>query len=401
MNQFLDEFNSFINLYDEMLILKRVGKKDAFDSWRKSIDGLKYYKKKCIYIMGKYVNQKPMSFYIGKSKNGVVRVQNHIRLFYNNSKNKNLDSVSKDWYDNWFNDIDDFEIKIFFFDWEKSRSVFSDKLMGIKVNFYNAEPLIIGLASKAGLRLVNKQFNYISNIDSFEKNKDNFEKINIYGKSVKDIWKKFLSWVIQEDVNLFEYDEQLIVKTKMDNKGRRIFLRSQGMNELIIEKVWKVHDSYYDENEISADGLIYLMYKKQRGIVIPLYIGSTQTVGRSGNYSANLKGVHNGRNLKAFARWGDDSSRHIGGLSYSFFNYRDQNSNNQKHEGWIKSLFTKENYDMGVPQLKNQIFFAIREWYPFNRINGFENIPISFMEAIFISIASDLYPDYLINKYRS
>ena len=55
------------------------------------------------------------------------------------------------------------------------------------------------------------------------------------------------------------------------------------------------------------------MYRKDGSIVVPLYIGKTETIGKSNNLSANIENLH--RDKSKFARWGDNYAYHIGDLS--------------------------------------------------------------------------------------
>jgi hypothetical protein len=50
------------------------------------------------------------------------------------------------------------------------------------------------------------------------------------------------------------------------------------------------------------DGMLYNMLTKEEGHVIPLYIGKTETLGKQGNLSANIKGVSKNANKGKFAR---------------------------------------------------------------------------------------------------
>ncbi len=39
------------------------------------------------------------------------------------------------------------------------------------------------------------------------------------------------------------------------------------------------------------DGMLYVILTKEKGSVVPLYIGKAETLGKRGDFSANIKGV--------------------------------------------------------------------------------------------------------------
>jgi hypothetical protein len=56
------------------------------------------------------------------------------------------------------------------------------------------------------------------------------------------------------------------------------------------------------------DGMLYIMLTKERGQVIPLYMGKAETFGKQGNLCANIRGVSKNTNKAKFARWGDGAT---------------------------------------------------------------------------------------------
>ena len=56
------------------------------------------------------------------------------------------------------------------------------------------------------------------------------------------------------------------------------------MESLIIDQAALLESSFHS-GSVTYDGLIYLMFSFEKGAVVPLYIGKTETLGKNQNLS--------------------------------------------------------------------------------------------------------------------
>jgi hypothetical protein len=167
-----------------------------------------------------------------------------------------------------------------------------------------------------------------------------------------------------------------------------------------------LEDGYGSEGEkrnTTPDGLLYMVYKSTQDLdddikvkdvppgIVPIYIGKTETLGRNGTFSANLKGVANGKNMQYLARWGTDKARHIGGLSAAFF--REENPYpSTDYENWIKWMFEVNARSGGKAILKSPVYFTVRPWNPnLSELQGITRLSTPAVEAIMIGIARAVF----------
>ena len=163
-----------------------------------------------------------------------------------------------------------------------------------------------------------------------------------------------------------------------------------------------------------TDGLIYSIYALKSDIqklskfldvqfksnYIPIYIGKTETLGRNGGYSDNLKNVDSGKNYQYFARWGNDAARHFGGLSLRFFRVPNAYPSTD-YEAWISLIFDPEERDNEIPKLRLPVYFQMKPWFPFNiSFSNKSGIYTPEMETILIALCRNLFPNILVNKHN-
>jgi hypothetical protein len=150
-----------------------------------------------------------------------------------------------------------------------------------------------------------------------------------------------------------------------------------------------IHD--WETTDDTYDGLIYLMYWLEDGNVVPLYVGKAGKYGRDGeSLSANLRGLRGSRTGK-FARWGDGHYYHIGNLSAIIFDH-DKNQKG-KYEKWADRLFEEGR------QLRQPTYFWAKAWDQ-DDVGLYHDLSESLeqLEYQIIGVASDLYPDRLLNN---
>ena len=99
------------------------------------------------------------------------------------------------------------------------------------------------------------------------------------------LWVKYCQDqdILESSVPLFEVDGNVVQTKEIGSKHRRkVLVRSKIMEEIILEETNELVEDYQSERKL-FDGLIYIMYRKDGSIVVPLYIGKTETIGKSNN----------------------------------------------------------------------------------------------------------------------
>jgi len=177
---------------------------------------------------------------------------------------------------------------------------------------------------------------------------------------------------------------------------RNILYRSEAMEALIRRETTLLTEDYYRKEGI-YDGLLYMMYTESEGGVIPLYIGKSETFGKSEkNLSANLKGIE--RDTGKFARWGDNYAYHIGDLSAVVLPGHDPKYKHPKYISWAETLF--EDFPAERPRLKIPVKFWTIAWK--NSDTGiweeFGPVKLTFLEYLLIGVASAASGDVLLNR---
>jgi len=157
----------------------------------------------------------------------------------------------------------------------------------------------------------------------------------------------------------------------------------------------KVLIDYSSGNDL-YEGLIYIMYRLSNNVA-PLYIGKSEKYGRySGNLSENIKGIAN--NKYKFCRWGYGYDYHIGDLSAVICKGHSENKVRNKYRKWADSLFV--DYPSSSPKLKYPVYFWIKAWEKgeIGIWEDFGSTSLTFLEYLLIGIASDLFPEHLLNE---
>ena len=213
------------------------------------------------------------------------------------------------------------------------------------------------------------------------------------------IWLEFLKRydIINSSSDLFKNDQMVCeVKEKNKNNSTPILARHPSMENRVIEQV-SIIEKDYISNQNLYEGLIYMMFTLRQNQLIPLYIGKTETFGKSNkNLSANIKNLKTNKNF--FARWGDNYSYHIGDLSAVALNGHNEENKTTKYTDWAKTIFT--DFPTDKPKLKIPVKFWCKAWKS-NDISIWEEFGhanLTFLEYQLIGVASSLFPDDLLNK---
>jgi hypothetical protein len=215
----------------------------------------------------------------------------------------------------------------------------------------------------------------------------------------RQYWNQFCTTnnIATDKVPLFETSSGLFVKTKQIGKPtlKSILCRHPEMDTLIRTECAKLIEDW-KQKAFAYDGLIYMMLAEEPEGVVPLYIGKTETLGKTnGNLSANIKNIKT--DTQKFARWGDNYKYHIGDLSAAVLLGHDPKEIKYKYIDWARSLFDKHPTD--APALKRKLFFWTKAWSSKNLGPWVEFGPTSltFLEYLLIGVASSIFGDVLLN----
>lgn len=209
------------------------------------------------------------------------------------------------------------------------------------------------------------------------------------------IWNDFINShkIIETGVPLF-FSENLSVSTlSYGTKGKIVLKRSIEMEKLIIQEINKITEDFNNKTE-EYDGLIYMMYKIENDILIPLYIGKSEKYGKlNKNLSVNIT------DKDKFCRWGYNYAYHMGDLSAVACIGHEQSKINNKYKKWASYLFEDNIFPNNNLKLKFPVFFWIKAWSP-NYIGiwkDYDKTKLTFLEYLMIGITSELFPNDLLN----
>ncbi|WP_135806160.1 hypothetical protein [Halorussus marinus] len=217
----------------------------------------------------------------------------------------------------------------------------------------------------------------------------------------REVWDQWLAENVENEqpVPLFETKEEREVKTKRYGRDNRLILRrSRQMEELLRTEGWKVVQDWKDTDD-TYEGLIYLMYTLDGECIVPRYLGKAGKYGRDGQtLSANLENIRT--NNTKLARWGDGYAYHIGELSAAVLSHHKDDSVSRdkgpkgKYQKWADELFVS-----GTRRLREPVYFWTKAWCVDDTGPFYDfKTNLESLEYNLINLASDLYPDYLLNS---
>lgn len=211
------------------------------------------------------------------------------------------------------------------------------------------------------------------------------------------LWKEFCDRfrIIESEVPLFQVINGCVEVFEYGSTKRSILRRSKQMDQLVINEVDKVIKDYNEHTDV-YDGLIYMMFWKENGTVVPLYIGKSEKYGRkNGNLSENIKNIKN--NNSKFCRWGYNYAYHTGDLSAVVCEGHPEDKKTIKYTKWAETIF--ELFTDTSPILKKPIYFWMTAWNK-NDVGPwieFGQTSLTFLEYLLIGLASDVFPEVLLN----
>ena len=134
-------------------------------------------------------------------------------------------------------------------------------------------------------------------------------------KGAREIWTRFCDeyGIGQTAVPLFATAGEYVRTRTHGERSRQLLVRSDEMEALVEAEAGRVIEDFRS-GENKLEGLIYMMFWRDEGSVLPLYIGKAEKYGKNGaNLSANFQKITGARGK--FARWGDNYAYHVGDLS--------------------------------------------------------------------------------------
>ena len=213
----------------------------------------------------------------------------------------------------------------------------------------------------------------------------------------KQLWDDFCNRfdVHQKGVPLFEASDNMVSTFPFGSNGRQVLKRSSQMDALISSEVNKVIADYVS-NRDEYEGLIYMMYWQDGSNILPLYIGKSEKLGKSGNLSENIRNIE--RNHGKFCRWGYNYAYHIGDLSAVVCPDHEDNKRTSKYAKWADRLFL--GFPDITPKIRKDVFFWMTAWRrgsigPWKEYGA---TSLTFLEYLLIGIASDVFKDILLNE---
>ena len=444
-------FDRFALKPDFNIKLQNDTKKFEYNNWMRIIESIPQtlIRNKFIYTILKFKDNSINCMYIGKSagkkSNRLISHTNGLKGIQE-QKEKTLGTFYERFYNRFFDIEKQSPAYLLIFKWNKSKVIRNVLPFELDVNLDNAEAVLIStFSSSQGNILINHEFITrtkwaAKNISLKEFNRNCY--ININGTDSNSLWndwceKWFFSDVLVPNTKvekeylhlpLFETDDSnTLVNTFNTKSGKRILKKHPQMIQRITNSVQIVKQSYdhYSQfkqniNQITSDsplftdGLIYCIYTLKSDIqnlpefsdiqfksnFIPIYIGKTETLGRNGGYSANLKGVASGGNPSYFARLGNDDARHLGGLSLRFFRIPNAYPSTN-YESWISIIFDPKERDNSIPKLRLPVYFQMKPWFPFNiSFAKKDGLFTPELETFLIALCRNLFPRILVNKHN-
>ena len=211
------------------------------------------------------------------------------------------------------------------------------------------------------------------------------------------LWNRFIDAhrVIDEAVPLLSIRDGAIVVFSYGANNRPMLRRSQEMG-LLLRTLGKTLVAEFNSSMLIHDGILYMMLTRHDQVVVPRYIGKAEVIGKGDhNLSANISDLITGDGK--FGRWGYNYAYHLGDLSAACLPGHPDSKRTRKYARWRDGLFDIKD-DRVRP--KSELLFWATLWSPERSSIWAEygSTRLAFEEYLLIGIASDLFPDYLLNS---
>jgi hypothetical protein len=143
-------------------------------------------------------------------------------------------------------------------------------------------------------------------------------------------------------------------------------------------------------------GSSHLAFRSKSESVIPLYFGKAEILGKGdANLSANISDLATGDGK--FGRWGYNYAYHLGDLSALTLLGHPEGKKSRKYDDWRKAIFTQQDDTLTT---KGDVRFWACLCGPDRQSiwQDFERSRLAFEEYLLIGVASELFPNDLLNR---
>lgn len=211
------------------------------------------------------------------------------------------------------------------------------------------------------------------------------------------LWQSFIHEhsIIASSVPLFATNDFGVEVFPYGPNRRPMLQRSAEMDELM-RRLGRQAIAQFNTQNPNCDGILYMMIRMEGMNVIPLYIGKAELYGKSErNLSVNISDLTSG--MSKFGRWGYNYAYHIGDLSAATLPGHPEEKRSPKYSRWSSMLFE-------IVEQTVRPKFDIRFWATLwtkecqSIWHEFGPTKLTFEEYLLIGIASDLFPNDLLNN---
>jgi hypothetical protein len=212
-----------------------------------------------------------------------------------------------------------------------------------------------------------------------------------------NLWYSFIASnrIDEESVPLFASNGDMAATMPYGHDGRLVLRRSMEMDSLM-RQLGKQLIEEFRNGEVTHDGILYLMFRREPRGVVPLYFGKAEIYGKGdANLSANISDLASGDGK--FGRWGYNYAYHIGDLSAVTLDGHPGSKRTRKYEAWRRALFCDAD---GSLKMNGEVRFWACLWGPERKSiwREYGTTRLAFEEYLLIGVASDLYPNELLNR---
>ena len=211
------------------------------------------------------------------------------------------------------------------------------------------------------------------------------------------LWNEFevAHNIATNSVPLFEDCEGFTQTISYGKDGRTVIKRSKE-RECLMRSLGRTLIDEYQTSTVKHDGILYIMMTLEDDSLKPLYIGKAEIFGKQNqNLSANISDLASGNGK--FGRWGYNYAYHLGDLSAATCPGHDPQRITTKYLSWRDKLFAITD-DLISP--KAPIKFWATLWGADSQSvwRDYGTTKLSFEEYLLIGVASDVFPNHLLNR---
>ena len=218
-----------------------------------------------------------------------------------------------------------------------------------------------------------------------------------YNGTKRRLWDEFVQTnrILEDSVPLFAVVNGRVQTMGHGRNNRMVVVRSNEMEQLM-RGLGKNLVAEHASGAVKNNGILYLMLRQGEDGIIPLYIGKAEVFGkREQNLSANISDLVSGNGK--FGRWGYNYAYHIGDLSAVTLPGHPESKRSPKYVDWKDELFDINGDHI---RLRGNVRFWAAIWGPGRSSiwKDYGETRLAFEEYLLIGVASDLFPEHLLNR---